>query len=401
MSQKEYIVIKGHGSISPLGYNPATVAASYATGKPAFQNRAYQEITTPVGALPEAAEKKLAELTHEKKAYQTLDRSVLLAMFAARQAAAAAGWQSCSEEEVAINIGSSRGATGLYEQYLAKYLTQGQVPIPTSPVTTLGNISSWVANDLQTEGPVISHSVTCSTALQAIANGFAWLKSGMATRFLAGGSEAPLTPFTIAQMKAIGIYSADIQNPFPCRPLNVEKKNTFVLGEGATIFALEKITAADLNKTAKPSIIIESVGFATESIPSKTGISKEGLHFQKAIRSALQKADNYEPIDLIILHAPGTVAGDAAEIRALKAVFGEDYLPPLTSNKWLIGHTLGASAAFSLEYAIYLLQNQAPLPFPYPCFLEHAAFKPVNRILILAAGFGGNAAALVVSAGKL
>ncbi|GEO05375.1 beta-ketoacyl synthase [Adhaeribacter aerolatus] len=399
MSEQEYIVIKGHGSISPLGYNPDTVAASYAAGQSAFQNQEYQEIITPLGALGEAAEKQLASLVQEKKAYQNLDRSVLMAIWAARQAVAQAGWPAGSE--VGINIGSSRGATALFENYLAEFLTSGQVPAPTSPVTTLGNISSWVGNDLQADGPVISHSVTCSTTLQAIANGFAWLKSGMATRFLAGGSEAPLTPFTIAQMKAIGIYSPDNQASFPCRPLNTEKKNTFVLGEGAAIFALEKTSAAELNKLNEPPIIIESVGFATEAIPSKTGISKEGLHFQKAVQNALQQSANAAPIDLIILHAPGTVAGDAAEIRALQTVFDEDHLPPLTSNKWLIGHTLGASAAFSLEYAIHLLQNTAPLSFPYPTFLTSKPFKPVNRILILAAGFGGNAAAVILSTGKL
>ncbi|MGV3585766.1 MAG: beta-ketoacyl synthase N-terminal-like domain-containing protein [Adhaeribacter sp.] len=398
MSEKEYIVIRGHGSISPLGHNQNLVVQAYKAGAPAFGKRTYQHIVTPVGALPKAAENMLKALKQEKKTYQSLDRSVLLAIIAARQAVATAGWENNSE--VAINIGSSRGATELFENYLTEYLNTGQVPAPTSPVTTLGNISSWVANDLQTEGPVVSHSVTCSTTLQAVANGFAWLKSGMATRFLAGGAEAPLTPFTIAQMKAIGIYSQDQEQIFPCRPLNEEKKNTFVLGEGAAIFALEKISAAELNNTSQLPLIIEAVGFATEAIPSKTGLSKDGQHFQKAIRNALQQADNAQPIDLIILHAPGTVAGDAAEIRALQAVFGEDNLPPLTSNKWLIGHTLGAPAAFSLEYAIHLLQHLSPLLFPYPCFLKNKPVEAVKRILILAAGFGGNAAAVIVSSGK-
>ena len=71
----------------------------------------------------------------------------------------------------------------------------------------MGNISSWVAHDLQTEGPEISHSITCSTALHALLNGVAWLQSGKQIKFLVGGSEAPLTPFTIAQMQALKIYA--------------------------------------------------------------------------------------------------------------------------------------------------------------------------------------------------
>ena len=75
-----------------------------------------------------------------------------------------------------------------------------------SPTTTLGNISSWVAYDLGVKGATLSHSITCSTACTGL-NACAWLKGGMAKRFLVGGSEAPLTDFTVAQMRSLGIYS--------------------------------------------------------------------------------------------------------------------------------------------------------------------------------------------------
>jgi 3-oxoacyl-(acyl-carrier-protein) synthase len=348
----------------------------------------------PVGALPEPAEAALKSLAAEKRAYQALDKSVLMAMYAARQAVSAAGWQATAG--IGVNIGSSRGATGLYEQYLEDYLGSGQVSSQASPVTTLGNVSSWVANDLQVQGPVISHSVTCSTALQALANGFAWLRAGLADRFLVGGTEAPLTPFTLAQMKAIGIYSPDPRHPFPCRPHNRERQNTFVLGEGAALFALEPWAAAQLQVPATPVVELQAVGFGFETIGSKTGISAEGRHFQLAIREALSRCPDNEPVDLAILHAPGTVAGDSAERRALAAVFGEDQMPAITSNKFLVGHTLGASAALSVEYGCRILQTQHYLPFPYPNLVAHPAAKPINRILVTAAGFGGNAAAILL-----
>lgn len=348
-----------------------------------------------MGALSQESEAALNQLAHEKKAYQTIDRSVLMAIHAGRQAVAEAGWTN--QSDITINLGSSRGATGLFEQYLQEFQQTGTVPPLASPVTTLGNISSWLAQDLGVSGPTISHSVTCSTGLQAIANGFAWLKSGMADKFLAGASEAPLTPFTIAQMKAIGIYSADIDNPYPCRPHNAERKNTFVLGEGAAVFALEKIAETDLTREEVKPIIIESIGFGFETITSKTGISKEGLHFQLAIRDAIKKAAHTAPIDLVIMHAPGTVAGDSAELRALEAVFKETSMPIIASSKWLTGHTLGAAACLSLEYALHLLKSQSYLPFPYPTHLIPHSAKPIQRILITAAGFGGNAAAIIVS----
>ena len=261
-----------------------------------------------------------------------------------------------------------------------------------SPVTTLGNISSWVANDIEASGPTMSHSVTCSTALQAIANGFAWLKANMAQKFLAGGAEAPLTPFTVAQMKAIGIYSSLEEKLFYCRPLNQERQNTFVLGEGAAVFALEKVK----RKPEPGKVILEAIGFGFEKIKSKAGISAAGLNFQTAITQTLNQTNSSEPIDLIIMHAPGTVAGDAAEYNALKTIFGDNAVPPITTNKFLIGHTLGASAALSIEYALHILQEQHYLSLPYPTILQNKSPGKIKRILISAAGFGGNAAAVLL-----
>lgn len=393
MNSREYIVIRGYGAVSPLGLDREEVAAAYRAGKAAFQVRDFNGVATPVGALPETAEFALKQLSKEKKAYQTLDRSVLMAMLAGRQAVQAAGWTE--ESRMAINIGSSRGATALFEQYLQEYQHTGTVPSHVSPVTTLGNISSWLAQDLGTAGAAISHSVTCSTGLQAIANGFAWLRSGMAEKMLVGAAEAPLTPFTIAQMKAIGIYSADVEGAYPCRPHNAERKNTFVLGEGAAVFALEKVAESALRKDTSRPIILEGIGFGFETIGAKTGISREGNNFQLAMREALKAAGNDEPVDLVIMHAPGTVAGDNAELRALENVFGEN-MPMITSSKWLIGHTLGASACLSLDYGIHLLQSQMYVPFPYPTQISSVSTKPIKRILIAAAGFGGNAAAILI-----
>ncbi|MDQ3292352.1 MAG: beta-ketoacyl-ACP reductase, partial [Bacteroidota bacterium] len=337
MTTQKHIVIKGFGSISPLGASAKEVHQAYLQAYPAFQTQSINGSEVPVAALSAENENLLTAIQQKNRLYRNLDRTVLLSIYAARQAMQQAGWNQ--EKEIAVNIGSSRGATGLFEQYFQDFQENpSRISSQASPTTTLGNISSWVANDLSFEGPVISHSVTCSTALQALANGFAWLQSGMAKRYLAGAAEAPLTPFTIAQMRAIGIYSTTHTNNFWCRPLNREKQNTFVLGEGAVLFALEQV--ADIELTPE-SIILEAIGFGFEKITSKTGISPEGNNFQKAIRNAIQQLpENNSTIDAVVLHAPSTVAGDCAEIHALKTIFGNN-LPVLTSNKFLIGHTLG------------------------------------------------------------
>jgi len=94
------------------------------------------------------------------------------------------------------------------------------------------------------------------------------------------------------------------------------------------------------------------------------------------------------------MHAPGTLKGDSAEYKAVQKVFGET-LPLLTSNKWKIGHSLGASGLLSLELAVLMLQQQLFIPVPYLPIIQQN--KPLQKILINAVGFGGNAVSILVS----
>ncbi|MBO0356345.1 beta-ketoacyl-ACP reductase [Hymenobacter sp. BT186] len=406
----DLIVIRGRGRVSALG----TDAAAYATVSSApFQTQADGSHSLPVARLPATAETAVATLQRSHPAYRQLDRTVLLALLAARQATADAGWNpeatpSTNQHPITTNhqpaltvsIGSSRGATGRLEQFHADFLADGAVAAAASPLTTLGNVASWVAFDAGSHGgAALSHSSTCSSAFQALGNAVAWLRAGMATRFLAGGTEAPLTDFTLAQMHALGIYSTFPAADWPCRP-GAGRPSTFVLGEGAAVFALEKATAASLaseRHTNEPIFVLEGVGFGFEAIASKTGLSSDGQHFQQAIRQALHQA-NRRPadVDAVVLHSPGTPAGDASERVALRAVFGDE-LPPLLSNKWLLGHTLGASAALSLDFALHVLATKQWPTAPFATDLAQAAPRPIRRILINAAGFGGNAASVLVT----
>lgn len=388
-----YILIRGRGRVSALGEGafPIDTESPFSTHANGL----------PVAALPLATETAVAELRRAHPAYRQLDRTVLLALLAARQAAAQAGWHAPtpSPRSLTVSIGSSRGATHHLEQYHAEFLRQGSVPAAASPLTTLGNVASWVAFDAgSNEGAALSHSSTCSSAFQALGNALAWLRAGMAERYLAGGAEAPLTEFTLAQMQAIGIYSPFAAAEWPCRP-GAGRPSTFTLGEGAAVFALEKVAAdtAAAEALHRPLFRLESVGFGFEAIGSKTGISSDGQHFQTAMRQALAQAGR-EPADVeaLVLHSPGTPAGDAAERAAVRAVFGE-HQPLLVSNKWLTGHTLGASAALSLDFALEVLARQQWPTAPFAPYLAAAPTRPIRRILVNAAGFGGNAASALVS----
>ncbi|RIJ33959.1 beta-ketoacyl synthase N-terminal-like domain-containing protein [Pontibacter oryzae] len=392
---QQHIIIKGHGAISPLGHDASTVAAAYASGVPAFKTILHQGIATPVAALTQEAEQQLNSLLDSNPSYKQLDRSVLMAVYAARQASMAAGWlteDASVADDLGVNIGSSRGATGLFEQHFEDFQHK-QLSSSASPTTTLGNLSSWVAHAVNAGGAQISHSITCSTALMALANGVAWLRAGMAKRFLVGGTEAPLTDFTIAQMKAVGIYSKLSGHPFPCQPYALEKQNTFTLGEGAAVFAIEQ------SDSLQPGdVLVEAVGMGFEKLVSKTGISAEGINFQKSMRHALsQLSPEDQTVHLIITHTPGTRAGDKAELAAIEAVFGAATPVAITTNKWLIGHTLGASGALSMDYAIHILKQQQYTSPTYAHVLTPQNHKAIKRIMVNAAGFGGNASSVIIA----
>ena len=378
------ISIVGMGSISPLGHERHEVWQSYLSEGHLLSNKAVSDTLFAVGALRTEALSQIALLQQESPKYKDLDPTVLYAMYAARQALCEAGWPT--DKDFGVNIGSSRGATTLFEQYHAQYLAQGKTTPLASPTTSLGNIASWVMQDAKGKGVAISHSITCSTALHALVNAVAWLHADMAEAFLIGGSEAALTPFTLAQMKALKIYG-DAAAPYPSQPLlSSKEKSTMVLGEGAAVFALEKGSSPHALAT------IRGIGYASEPITHPVAISADAQALRRSMQQALEGIDPAE-VDVVIPHATGTLKGDQAEYLALAEVFGTN-LPLLTSHKWKIGHTFAASGALAMEMAILMLQQQHFLPIPY---LPTAPERPLKNILINATGFGGNAVSVLVT----
>jgi 3-oxoacyl-(acyl-carrier-protein) synthase len=379
------ISITAIASVSPLGNESETIWNKYQNPNPCFQSRFLDQKETWVGSLDEDSKAQVAALRQSDSKYKSLDNSVLYAMLASRKAIAKAGWSK--NDVFGINIGSSRGATDLFEQHFQEYITTGKAQTLASPTTTLGNISSWVAHDLQTEGPEISHSITCSTALHAVLNGVAWIRSGMANKFLVGGSEAPLTDFTIAQMRALKIYSRS-EEEYPNRALDLDKtQNTMILGEGAGVCCLE------IGKKENALAYIEGVGYATEILEHNISISAEADCFQKSMKMALANTDISE-VDAIVMHAPGTIKGDLTEYKAIEKVFGNS-LPLLTTNKWKIGHTFGASGILSLELAILMLQHNQFVGVPFAKVQTQT--KPIRKVLVNAVGFGGNAVSVLLA----
>jgi 3-oxoacyl-(acyl-carrier-protein) synthase len=378
------VAITGWGSLSPLGAQCPLIWDHYLNNRHFFSRIATQ--AGGVWGAPIAGNvQAIVSVISQHKRYRQLDPVVWYAIAASRLAVQQAGW--IGDQTFGINIGSSRGATTAFEKYHAEFIESGRQKADplTSPITTLGNIASWVAADLNSTGPAISHSVTCSSAMHAVANAVVWLTSGLCTRFIAGGSEACLTPFTLTQMKALKIYST-LFDEYPCRAMDPSKtRNTMIIGDGAASFCLE---AAAHNAIA----YITGLGYSTEIIKHGASVSADAICLQRSMRMALN-GHALQSVDVVILHSPGTLQGDSSEMHAIEALFGSNK-PLLTCNKWKIGHSLGASGALSIEMALLMLQHDRFIDVPY--LPKQNQIRSLRKILVNATGFGGNAVSIVI-----
>jgi len=394
------IFITSLASVSALGNSQEEIWNHYLNNQHYISEKQFQNSTTLVAQLPSAVKNEIDQLRNADSKYKKLDDSVLFAIYVSRKAVQEAKWNQ--EDLFGVNFGSSRGATQLFEKYHQEFLEQQQSSTLASPTTTLGNISSWIAHDLQSQGPEISHSITCSTALHAVLNGIAWIQSGMTDKFLVGGTEASLTEFTIAQMRALKIYastesilqkgglstSAKDKENYPCQAFNLDKKkNTMVVGEGAAAICLE----AESSKSSLAKII--GIGYATEPLQHNISISTEADCFQRSMHMAIGKI-NPDEIDAVVMHAPGTIKGDLSEVKAIEKVFCNK-IPFLSTNKWKLGHTFGASGMLSLELAILMLKHQKAIAVP---FAEQQNLpEKIGKVLVNAVGFGGNAVSILLT----
>tara|TARA_R110002096_G_scaffold74101_1_gene175509 strand:- start:33586 stop:34734 length:1149 start_codon:yes stop_codon:yes gene_type:complete len=374
------IGIKALGSISALGKNSEEILNAYNNNSSYIQKR-NNDWQVPLG---EFSYPIFEEIRDWDRAFSHADKSLLMALQVSKVCLETTDWKDY--EDSAVFFGSSRGAAEQLENNHELHL-KGQAIHPfTSPLTSMGNISALVARQFGIGGFNDTLSMTCSSSFHALIQGIVWLQSGMKEKVLVGGTEAPLTPFFIQQLKSLGLYSK-LNGEYPNRSLDLNKDtNTMVLGEGAACVSIES-AKRDTAYLAR----ITGMGYGMEKAPNITGLSSEAFNIQKAMTAALE-AHEKDTIDLIICHAPGTKKGDAAELKAIEKVFGDNF-PEVTSNKWKLGHTLGASGLLSLEMAILMLHSGKIF---FPPYLKKNSEGKARKIMINSLGFGGNAISIIV-----
>jgi 3-oxoacyl-[acyl-carrier-protein] synthase II len=406
MARRDISVIRGLSILSALG-------ASRGTGVERWQSALRldaapcQGLATvgnaPIFPLAHGAEALVRDIAGEDPC-RRLDRATHLAVAAARGTFAMLN-ESCGAMPPVgcISIGSSRGPTAALEETVRQFDAEGRVGTLTSPVTTAGNVSSWVAQEYlktvahRSEEPAVATigtSMTCTSAFHSLLVARSFVMSGMAESALFGGAEACLTPYTVAQLQALRIYGKSNES-WPCRPLCAQGDgaNTVVLGEGAGTALLLPVESQ--NELLEGDLLLLGIGWSVEPIPSPTGVSPDGAAFERAMRMALESAPRGTQVGGVVAHAPGSRFGDEAELTAIRSAFGD---VPVYSTKHLTGHTYGASGMVSLGLAAALLSGHGWPGFPYDNRgLSDKGLPSGSAILVNAAGFGGNAISVLIN----
>jgi 3-oxoacyl-[acyl-carrier-protein] synthase II len=343
-----------------------------------------------------------------------LDRAAQLALAATATALQDAGLGPEIDPGAAprfgVVLGSSRGATERLEHWHRRFATEGADAVGphASPHTTAGNLSGAVARRFGLQGPALSVSAACASAAQAIGLAFDLIRAGRADVMVAGGTEACLTPFSIAMFAKAGILSQRRGEPAAAsRPFDRDRDG-IVLGEGAGVVVLESAAHA---KRRGAHLHAELLGFgSTCDALSLTAVPQDGGGLARAIEAALADARRTPAdVDYVNAHGTATLAGDRAETAALKAALGDHARRvPVSSTKSMTGHLIGAAAGIeAIACARAIVEGVVPptinLEHPDPaCDLDYvpgeARRQPVKVALSLSMGFGGTNACLVLGA---
>jgi act minimal PKS ketosynthase (KS/KS alpha) len=346
-----------------------------------------------------------------------MDRAAQLGVVSAREALADCGLAPADvpPDRIGVSLGSAVGCTmGLEEEYVVlsdagrNWLVDPGYGVPhlygyMVPSTLAGEVA-WACG---AEGPVGLISTGCTAGLDAVGHGYQLVREGAVDVAVAGATDAPISPITVACFDAIKATSPSNDAPERAsRPFDLNRDG-FVLGEGAAVLILEERDAA--RRRGAP-IYAEIVGFASRSNAfHMTGLKPDGREMAEAIRVAMRQARlRPEDVDYINAHGSGTRQNDRHETAAFKAALGgRAYRVPVSSIKSMIGHSLGAIGSIEAAACALTIKNNVVPPTANlrtadpECDLDYvpitAREQPVNVVLSVGSGFGGFQTALLLA----
>ncbi|MGG4552465.1 beta-ketoacyl-ACP synthase II [Paenibacillus humicus] len=406
----ERVAITGLGVISPLGnqvelfWNRLIHGESGISHIDTFDTSRHK---TKIAGLVRDFD---AEALFGRKEARRMDRFCQFALAAADQAIADAGLdlEQIDRERMGVYVGSGTGGIDtLLEQ---SRLLQERGPERISPVLVPMMISNMAAAMISIKygaaGPTLSPVTACSIGNTSIGEAYRLIASGGADLVIAGGTEAAITDISVASFgNATALSTRNDEPARASRPFD-QDRDGFVMAEGAGILILESFSHA---KQRKARIYAEVIGYgATSDAYHIVATHPEGVGAYRAMKLALKEADIApQDVDVISAHATSTEVGDWSETKAIKKLFGEHAgRIPVTANKSMTGHMLGAASSVeavalvkSLEQGI--IPPTINLDHPDPVcdldYVPHVARQAKLRIGISNSfGFGGHNAVIVL-----
>jgi 3-oxoacyl-[acyl-carrier-protein] synthase II len=402
-------VVTGLGAITPIGNDAETFWASLLAGTSGVAPiSAYDASGEEVRIAAEVKGFDPATWIDFKQA-RRMSRFSQFAVAAAAQAIADADLEitDANRNEIGVIVNTGGGGIGdvavgerIFLEQGGKRVSPFMVPM-LSPSMAACQIS--IQNGLH--GPVIASVAACASGVQALIDAQRLIERGDVEVVLAGGTESAILPVAFAALANMGALSKRNDDPTAAsRPFDADRDG-FVFGEGAAILTVESAEHAE-RRGAR--IIAEVAGGAMTgdafhiSAPDPTG---EGAAraMVRALRDAGVAPDE---VEYVVAHGTSTPLNDATETKAIHAAFGEHTARlAVSSNKSMVGHTLGAAGAISAVAAVCSIRDgmipptinyQTPDP---ACDLDYvpntARQAPVRTAIINGFGFGGQNAVAV------
>jgi 3-oxoacyl-[acyl-carrier-protein] synthase II len=402
------VVVTGFGAVTPLGNDaPETWRAALAGESGIDWIRAFDADGFPVRVAAEVKDFDASGAASPKER-RKLDRNVLLALAAGREAVEHAGLNGFDPHRVGIAFGSAIGGIAGIIQQAEILRERGFERISPSfiPSVLVDAASGQLAISLGIRGPNYAPVSACATGSHAVGEAAELIKRGDADAMLAGGTEAAIQPIILAGFVAMRGLAVENDNPpHASRPFDATRAG-FVMGEGACVLVLEELEAA---RARGATVYAEVLAYGTSNDAHHMAQPEpEAIGVAEMMRAAIDRAGlKPEDVDYINAHGTSTPLGDAAETKAIKDVFGDHaYELAVSSTKSMMGHCFGAAGAIeALMCVLALHEGKLPPTINYEqpdpvCDLDYvpneARDANVRVALSNAMGLGGHNACVLV-----
>jgi 3-oxoacyl-[acyl-carrier-protein] synthase II len=408
------VVVTGLGVVSPIGIDLQSFWENLVNGKSGIRPITQFDSTTfdchIAGEIPDF-NPSLYFKNH--KDVRRADRFAQLAMASSKLAIEDSGLdlQKIDRTRFGVLVGSGIGGLKSLEEQHTVLMKKGASRISPFmvPMMIVNMASGLISMEYDLEGPNFSIVTACATAANSIGEAWRMIRYGDADGFLAGGSEAVISPLGIAGFCAMRAMSTRNDEPEKAsRPFDRDRDG-FVMGEGAGILVLEEYERA---KARGARIYCELAGYGlTSDAYHMTSPRPDGAPVARAMQLALDSAGaNVTDIDYINAHATSTMIGDLSESNAIKLLAGRYAHEGLlvSSTKSMTGHLLGGAGGVESAVCILSIKNGIVPPTinldnPGPdCDLDYvpnvARTKKIRLALNNSFGFGGHNATLAFRA---